>query len=176
MSEKKELWKNLTKGEVWIKVFDVKGIEKAKRVPPGGSIQITSEERRLNQEIAYGPEGDVFKNGRLTVSDFAELADVAEDLEELREGSLSESEIAKMLDQNTNSLKKDLAKIGSPITLSVLKEIVEDEELARIHGISDVSVAKANAVQARYDELVPPTTRQQFEDFEDASSVKPRKL
>lgn len=166
---KKELWKNLGKGDVWVKTFDVKGNEVAKKVPgSGGTIQVTSEERKMNQEIAYGPEADVFTNGKLIVSDFTALVDVAEDLEELRSNSLSESEIQKLLTENTNVLKKKLTEINEPAIISALKDLVEDND--------DVSTAKAKAIHARYDEIMPPTTRQQFEDFENSDSVKPRKL
>lgn len=164
----KELWKNLGRGDVWIKAFDVKGNTIAKKIPGGGSIQLSPEERKMNQEIAYGPEADVFSNGKLVVSDFAQLVDVAEDLEDLRSNSLSESEIKKLLEENTNTLKKKLAEITSPHVISVLKDMVEDND--------DVSVAKATAIQARYSEIMPPTTRQQFEDFEDSDSIKPTKL
>jgi hypothetical protein len=158
MNDEKELWENRNKGEVWPLVYDVRGNLVPTRVGPGQKIHLTAVERRINQERAYGPDGDLFKNGALSA---VKVFDTAEDYEEIKTNSntKSEAEIAELLKLTAPKLKKELETITSPFVMERLKELTEDED-------SDLTVAKVSAIKARYDEVVAKKTGKVFDDWQ----------
>ena len=165
--ESKELWENKNRGDVWPRTHDLSGNFIPTRVRPGQQIHLTTKERKMNQERAYGPEGDLFKNGALS----AVAVDTAEDYEEIQANSntTSEAEMQQMVSQHANKLKKDLENITSPYVLERLKEMTEDPQ-------SDLSMAKVTAIKERYSEVVQSSTGKKFDAWEDEGSKKTTRL
>lgn len=157
VDEEKELWENRNKGEVWPLTYNIQGSLAPTRVGPGQKIHLTAVERRINQERAYGPDGDIFQNGALSA---VRIFDTAEDYEEIKGNSntKSEAEIADLLKLPATKLKKELETITSPFVMGRLKELTEEED-------SDLTVAKVNAIKARYDEVVVSRTGKVFDDW-----------
>lgn len=158
VSQDKELWENPNKGDVWPLVYDIQGNLVPTRVGPGQKIHLTAVERRINQERAYGPDGDLFQNGALSA---VKVFDTAEDYEEIKSNSntKSEKEIAELVKLPAPKLKKELETINSPFVMERLKELTEVED-------SDLTVAKVNAIKARYEEVVVKKTGKVFDDWE----------
>lgn len=148
---KREIWENRTKSTFWVEKSNVKGDLELIRVHPGGKIDITSEDRRLNEEKAVSRDGNWFANGALSP---AFLVEDAEDYAEVRSNPnvLSEAEIKDLLKLTAPKLKEALAEIDSPLVLQTLVDIIEA-------GDVDVSHAKAKAVKVRHDELNPQRTK-----------------
>ena len=167
-----EIWENRNRSEIWINRTDFKGEIQSVRIPPGQRVEITPEDRiRYNQEAAWDSSLDWFSNGALSQ---VQLLDTAEDYEELvaNPNTRSESEIKDLLNLNANELKKELAKITSPLVLQRLKGYVESDEADKADNIT---VAKVKAVNARFEELNGPRTGKKFDSFEE-SVAKPISL
>jgi len=65
MSDKKESWRNATKGLHGVLKFDRFGNEVHEQVRPGQTVQLSTDERLLNMDRAADDSLDVFKNGTL---------------------------------------------------------------------------------------------------------------
>jgi hypothetical protein len=162
-----ETWENKNRSEIWINRTDFKGEIQSVRIPPGQRIEITTDDRiRYNQEAAWDSSLDWFLNGALSQ---VHLLDTAEDYEELlsNPNTKSESELQDLLKLNANELKKELAKITSPLVLQRLKAYVESDEVDKAENIT---VAKVKAVNARFEELNGSPAGKKFDSYEESIS------
>lgn len=169
--EELEIWENRNRSEFWVMKEDMSGEVVPVRVGPGKQIEISTYDRQRNQEQTIDPKYDWFTNGALSR---VKLIDTADDIEEIQANpnTKSEKELIELLNLSANELKKELAKITSPLVLARLKEFIESDAADKIESLT---VAKNKAVLTRYDELHPPVTGKVFDTYEEAIA-KPKKL
>lgn len=136
MSVNKEIWQNVTKGNVGLLKLDVRGLEKGVVVPSGGKVTLTVEERRLNQDLAATPPQDLFSNGtlspvRLVPDTVAEQdPDLAVEYESIKDNPnfISESDMKQMFSRRIDAFKRELEKIENPAVVQRIREMAEEQD------------------------------------------------
>lgn len=141
-----ETWQNVTEGTVVLKRTDHRGEMTKEEVIIGGrNFHITSNERRLNQEMAADEGLDVFRNGTL------HPLRLMDDTEEAREiaanpNLMSESDMKEMVRVHPKTFEKQLSSIANATTLQRL--------LAMAHS-EDASIKRVEAIEARLAVVAP---------------------
>lgn len=140
MGDAPEIWKNETRGVIGVRKHDPRnpGGTKVELVRAGGQVVITSDERRLTEEMVRQTVNNPFRNGRLL------LVSGAEDDEELQAikadpNSISSDEIAKLLDGTLRVMEGRLAKIDAVPTLERILQHADSEGAStrRLQAIRD---------------------------------------
>lgn len=134
-----EAWKNETAGTVVVKKLDHRGeLNKTELVRGGGVVHLSTEERRMNQEMAANQRQDVFSTGVLTP---VHLLDTAEDAKEIASNPnlLSEDDMRALVKGHPKTFEKRLSEIVNPTTLQRLMAIAKDEDASfkRVEAIKD---------------------------------------
>lgn len=146
-----ETWKNPTEGSVWINRLDQRGdLKKVEIVTGGRSFHLSTKERRLNQEMAYNPDQDVFANGTLTPvrllnNDPVEAAAFAANPNMMTEGEMR-TLVGKPKGKASEVFSERLAEIRNPATLERLLGLAREE---------DAPMSRVEAIQSRLAEVAP---------------------
>ncbi len=129
MAVEKEVWKNISAGKHWVKKYNRYGEEESEMVGAGKTIQLTTEERQLNQERASSKKWDMFSNGILQP---VKLLDGTEKAElESNPNFLGESDLLALFELQWKAFEKKVEAIDSPIVLQRLHDLtVNDDDLA----------------------------------------------
>lgn len=142
-----ETWQSAIRGLIIVKRFDRKGDPVDERIPAGGKIMLTPEERRFNQERVAEASLDPFQNGMLVP---LKLVESAEDYDELKgnPNHLTEDDMRALLanPKKLDELKKGVASVSNPTTLQRLLAIAESDEI-------DVTVKQLKVIKARVAEI-----------------------
>lgn len=165
----REIWQNCNKGDVYVSQVGYDGRVSSTRVLPGARIDITYDDRRMNQDIAYSREADLFTNGTLSR---IQLFDGADDFAELSSNPnvMGESEIKDLFTLTATNFKKKLQEIDNVRVLERLAEFAQDTSV-------NASVAQVKAINARLDQVAP--TRGElpsFSDMTDGNEIHPIRL
>lgn len=147
-----ETWRNPGQSRVVIRRLDHRGELKGEEmIGAGKTFSITSQERQLNQRLAYSPKQDFFANGTLTPVDLIEGSDAA--LEFATNPHLvSDTEMQRLVTPARGKAKEAsdaafaerLATIDNGTTLARMLQLAEQE---------DSPVSRVRAIQARLAEV-----------------------
>lgn len=120
-----EAWQNATKGRVVVRKYGVGGDIRQEMVGPNRVIQLSPQERRLNQELAWSEEADAFLNGTLQP---VRLVEGDEDAEALAShpNHLSDTAAKKMFSQSLDKFAARLEEITNPAAMERLLGLAED--------------------------------------------------
>lgn len=145
--EEVEAWKNNGKGHVVVKKRGEYGTEIEERVQGGKLLQITRQDRRLNQEAAASPELDPFENGMLAP---VRLVD-SQDIKSLGEkpNLISESRMHELVHADAADFAKVLSGMTNEVVVARLLEVAREE---------NVSIQRVEAIQSRYEDVQPILT------------------
>jgi hypothetical protein len=151
MPDELETWKNPTEGRVWINRLDHRGeLVKVEVIGGGRTFHISSQERKLNQEMAYNADLDIFLNGTLTP---LRLIEGSEDAAAFAANPnlLSEDDMRGLVKPGrgpakatTDAFVDRLATIKNPATLERLLSLAREE---------DAPLSRVEAIQGRLREL-----------------------
>lgn len=141
-----EVWKNNTQGLHGVVKLDRQGNLVHEMIASGKSVQITRDERIMNQERAANLKLDVFSNGTLTPVRILDEADQREFAS--NPNMMTDSDLKVLFKLNTNTFKARIASIDNVYTLNHLLQLSEDESLS-------VTVAKLKAINDRLVEVSP---------------------
>lgn len=143
-----ETWQNVTAGRVVINRLDHRGdLTKTDIIDPGKKFNLTTEERRMNQELAARADMDVFSNGTL------QPVRILEDVEDAREiasnpNLMPESEMRSLMKHTikADTFRDRIAGVTNPAALDRLLAIAEEE---------DATVSKVEVIRAQIREHSP---------------------
>lgn len=141
-----EHWKNATNGLVVVKKTDERNrFTGAESVRPGGTLVLTTEERRAIEARCVDESCNIFRNGvlMLTSSD----SDVAEELGE-NPNVFTSDEFQGFFKLHHKSFDKRLGEISNVILIDRLLEAAEA-------GESGATVLQVKKLKARREELEP---------------------
>jgi len=146
-----ESWKNPTEGRVWINRLDHRGeLDKVEVIASGRTFHITSKERRLNQEMAYNSDQDIFANGTLAP---VRLIEGSEDAAAFATNPnlITEDDMRGLVKPGRGPAKatadafiERLSNIRNPATLERLLSLAREE---------DAPLSRVEAIQTRLGEL-----------------------
>lgn len=144
-----EAWQNATKGRVVVHKYGVSGDRRTELVGPARIIQLTPKERRLNQELAWSEEADVFLNGTLQP---VRLVEGDEDAAKLAShpNHLSDSDAKKLFKSNLDKFAERLGEITNPAAVERLLQLAEDPTIG-------ASFHQHKMVEDRLTKLLAPT-------------------
>lgn len=144
-SNKYEAWKNATAGMIFLQRFDRRGELVHERVDGGKTVNLTPEERRLNQELAASDDLDFFKNGQLIP---VRLVETAEDLDAIQQNPnlMTDEDLIELLGKQWKQLETRLEEITNAPTLRRLLELAHEH---------DASVKTAERIRKRLHEVDP---------------------
>ncbi len=147
MTDELETWKNPTEGRVWINRLNHRGeLDKVEVVAGGRTFHISSHERKLNQEMAYNSDLDIFANGTLAPVRLIEGSDDAREFA-ANPNLLTEDDMRGLVRKSkgtTDAFVERLATIKNPATLERLLTLARDE---------DAPLSRVEAIQARLGEV-----------------------
>lgn len=147
MADELETWKNPTAGRVWINRLNHRNeLDKVEVIAGGRTFHISSQERKLNQEMAYSPDLDLFANGTLTP---VRLIEGSEDAREFAANPnlLTEDDMRGLVKKTkgaTDAFVERLATIKNPATLERLLSLAREE---------DAPLSRVEAIQSRLGEV-----------------------
>lgn len=133
-----ESWKSAVKGQIIVRQFDVQGKLRGVTIPPGRTFHISSQERRINQELAANEELDVFQNGMLQpvrlIEDTAEAQEIASN-----PNFLSDSDLTALVKSHANRVASKVSEIKNPVVLHRLLEaaVANDATVSVVQKIKD---------------------------------------
>jgi hypothetical protein len=139
-----ETWRNVSNGTVIVIKTDKFGEINRVDVRSGALLQITAEDRELNNEETYIPENSVFRNGALAPVRIPDSSDA----EEIKSNPniKSEKDLKEMLEVHHSTFKKNVEEIDNLNLLIRLYELAIRE---------DVSNSKIQALRSRVVQLNP---------------------
>ena len=147
-----ETWGNPSAGKVYILTFDHTGKLQSQLVRPGGKVQITTQERLINQERAASPAKDVFNNGRLHP---VRIHDSAEGYAEITSNPnlLSEDDLKELFNLKIGEFRSRLGEISNSNALQRLHDFAngDDED-------TKVTMTQAKAIDKRLAEVTGKTS------------------
>lgn len=151
MADELETWKNPTEGRVWVNRLDYHGeLDKVEVIAGGRTFHISSAERRLNQEMAYNADLDIFTNGTLTPIRLIEGSDDAKAFA-ANPNLLTEDDMRGLVKPGkgpakatTDAFVDRLATIKNPATLERLLSLAREE---------DAPLSRVEAIQGRLRDL-----------------------
>lgn len=149
MSDKFEIWKNVTKGMRYVNVRDENNKVHSELVRPGGILNIKPIDREMHSNEVATDGLDMFKNGTflpVTLVDEESAASI-----ESNPNHLSESEVAELFDLKIADFRKKIETITSVYVLDNMLDLAksEDEKVK-------ATVKQLEALEARYEEVRPP--------------------
>ncbi len=117
-------------------------LTKPEKIPSGRSVRLTVEERKMNQELAYSPESDIFANGTLTLIDGASAAQEFAS----NPNMLSEPDMRGIIKGRSDTFANKVSEISNMTTLQRLLTLAKE---------ADVAISKVEAIQNRINEIEP---------------------
>jgi hypothetical protein len=137
----KETWKNISAGKHYVLRHDRYGDLTQELVNSGRTIQLTKEEREINQEKAANERLDLFANGMfqpVTLIDDADTAAFAEN-----PNFLSEDELREIFQLDWRKFDARVSEITSPVTLQRLHDLASDDnaDLATARQLGSITKA-----------------------------------
>ena len=143
----KETWRNVSRGDRYVRVYDARFGDKCVNLKPGQSINLTAEERIMNSDAAFDEKGDVFKNGSLVP---VRLLDSVEDYQEIASNPnhLAESDLEALFKLPARQFKARIAEISNVTALDRMAELAKEEQVS-------ATVSQVKALDDRLSELVP---------------------
>lgn len=139
-----ETWRNVSAGVVIVIKTDKFGEITRLDVRPGALVQITAEDRELNDEETYHIENSVFRNGALAPVRLSKDSDEQEI--KSNPNIKSEKELLEMLSVHHNTFKKEVEKIDNLNLMMRLYDLSIRE---------DVANSKISALRSRILEINP---------------------
>jgi tRNA(His) 5'-end guanylyltransferase len=145
-----ETWENPNECLVAVVGLDHRGNYVDRLVNPHRRVNLTPEERELNEAMCALETLNPFRNGLLRLVKAASAA-TYEDLEPpvVTENAKSDEDFIALLKKVGVAFKKELEKIDSEIALSRFSRLAEE------HG----SVKQKEAIDARLEEVAPKLTK-----------------
>lgn len=145
--EGKETWMNAAKGRAGVLKYDRSGNLRQELVRSGGKIDLTTDERLVNQERAANESLDIFKNGMLVP---VKLLDTAEDSKDIAENPnlKSETELLAMFKLQWKKFEVEVGNITNTAAIERMIDVAEREEV-------DATVRQVSVLRARLVELDP---------------------
>lgn len=154
--EEQEIWENPGKSRVAIRKYDSTGRERVDLVGGGRKFNITTRERKLNQELVAVDHLDVFTNGTLRP---VRLLEGDEEVATITSNPnhLSESDMVDLLKSHWKVFDERIEKINHLGTLERLYEVAQDEKVGatvravrrlqeRIAGLQPAQVQETTSV------------------------------
>lgn len=147
-----ETWKNPTEGRVWVNRLDHRGEPKrVEIIGPGRTFHLTPAERRMNQEMAYSPDLDLFTNGtlapiRLIGTDEAEAAAFATNPNLMTEGDMRALVAKPKRGGTSDAFTERLGELRNVATLQRLLALAREE---------DAPLSRVEAIESRLGEVAP---------------------
>lgn len=148
---KKETWKNATKGKRHVLKYDPKGNLIHEIVKPGGSVQLTTEEREINVDKAANEKLCIFKNGSMVPVVLLDDADLATWNDS--PNHMSDSDLKALFELQWKAFDQKIEEISNEYALTRLLELAESQDVTvrqhkkikeRMQDISDVPVFEAD--------------------------------
>lgn len=149
MAEKHtETWQNVTAGRVVINRMDHRGeLTKTDLIDSGKKFNLSTEERKLNQELAARADMDVFSNGALQP---VRILDSVEDAREIASNPnlMTDAELRALMKPSvkTPQFADKIAGITNTAALDRLLAMAEEE---------DATISKVQAIRNRVREVSP---------------------
>lgn len=142
--DEKEIWENTAAGDRYVRTFQ-RGEERMSRVPPGGRVSVSPEERESNSLRVAAGNDDFFANGDLVP---VKLVESASDYVEVASNPnlLADGELSGLLDLKVPEFKE---KVNEITNLQVL------DRLDHFAGLDNVAKGKLEALSTRREELTP---------------------
>lgn len=132
-----EAWKNDGAGLISVQKYDNRGDLKSEEIPSGRILNITPEERRMNEEMAVDEKFNFFKNGMLSP---VRLIESDADYEDIRSNKnlMSEEDMRTLL-KGKRGFKAALEDITNVATLRRVAEIAKEEDatLSQMRALED---------------------------------------
>ena len=145
----KETWHNVSGSQIFLDTYDVRGVATSLHIRPDQKALISAVDRELNQSRVVSPDLDPFLNGMLVpVGGTVKLIDSEADYADLRNSSnsYSESELDDLVRLPPAKFKSKLREITGVTVIRRLKDMLDDDS-------KNISMAKARAIEARFEEL-----------------------
>jgi hypothetical protein len=139
-----EAWKNVTPGVAAVYKFNTRGELEHELVQGSRTLNLTPEERRINQEMCADEANDLFQNGILVP---VRLID-DEDIEDIKgnPNHITEEDMRALLKGNVKTFDAKLGEITNAFTVRRMFEMAGADDL-------DVSHRKVQSLEARLGEL-----------------------
>lgn len=128
MPEGRETWMNSSKGRAGVVKYDRLGNRTQELLRSGGKIDLTTDERLMNQELAADDSLDIFKNGILVP---VHLLEDAEDAEEIAQNPnlKSETELKSMFKLQWKKFETEVASISNAAAIERMIDLTEDSSV-----------------------------------------------
>ncbi len=139
-----EVWESGIAGPIALRRLDTRGEFAATEIVHSGrKVHISTEERKMNQELCASPELDAFSNGGLRP---VHLIDSAADAKEIAANPnlMTEDDMRQLLQAHPKTLVEQLGRIKNAVTLQRLLAIANDE---------DSSIKRVQAIEARINQV-----------------------
>lgn len=138
-----ETWENTGDSRVVLKKYSHAGELIDEMINGRRKVVLTTNERKINQELAATQKMDPFMNGTFAP---VRLIETADDLEQIRANPnlMSEGDMKALLKGRVAALETRLTEISSEAVLRRMVEVAEAE---------DAPVSKLKAVKSRLDEF-----------------------
>lgn len=139
-----EIWKNVTNGTVFVRRLDHRGeLSRHEQVNSNRNVTMTTEERRVNQELSANERQDPFRNGILqpirVLGEDAEIAELSSN-----PNSMAESDMIALLKGHHKTFEARVNQVQNTVTLERLLAVAYEE---------DCSVKKVERIKARIVEV-----------------------
>lgn len=141
-----EKWKNNTRGKHGVIKLDRFGNEIHEIVGPGKTVQLTTDERKQNQERAAHPKMDIFTNGSMSPVVLLDEEDKAEFAN--NPNLMTDTDLKALFKLHPATFKSKVGSIDNSYTLIRLREIAQDPDVG-------ATVAKLKVVEDRLYEVNP---------------------
>lgn len=145
MADKKETWKNATKGRVAVLKVNRLGQLEHEIIRGGGTLVISTDERLINQDRSANDDLNVFKNGTMVP---VRLIEDSEDAAEILSNPnlKSEDELSAMFKLQWKKFEVAVGEISNATTLHRLKELASEV---------DATIKQVNVIESRLSEVDP---------------------
>ena len=140
-----EVWENPTDSLVSLHKLDHRGVPYDVLVLPHRRVNLTPEERDMNEGMCASDELNPFRNGLLRPIKLVEDPEDGSNAV-VTANAKSDDELAALLKKSHSVFEKALDEINSPITLRRFLSVAK---------VADGSVKQVQAIQDRLDEIAP---------------------
>lgn len=160
-AQAQEIWKNATEAQVVIVKHGPNGTTRHELVIGGRTFTLSTDERRMNQNLAYDPVQDIFSNGMLQPVKLPEEAS-----EEVlgNPNHIGDDELPKFFKLHYRTFNKRLDEITNTAVL---------HRLLNIGPGHDATVRQMEQIQARLDALNPILKKGEPLDDDGLPRIKP---
>jgi hypothetical protein len=140
-----EVWENASHSQLYIQKYDSRGNIVHEAIQGRRRVSISSDERRLNQDLAATPEQDFFANGTLVP---VKLIESEADTAELKgnANAMNDEDMKAVFKLALRPFGEKVDAISNPIVIRRLLEVASDV---------DASIKQVEKLQARLAGLIP---------------------